>query len=183
MSSLVPRARKATGLDLESFGKLLGVSWREIQRYEEGRKLETPYQEALFQIILRHPREAMEALEKAQEAGHSLGRTVIRMLLKLGKGPKKTLSLADIKKELRFGRNGFGVQGVTPEVFKKTIMDLDRLGHIVLQPAVDMKQISKAERDAAFRDAERGLPRVREPRPQGLEERDSKAGAPPGASR
>ena len=57
MSTLVPRARKATGLDLESFGRLLGVSWREIQRYEEGRKLETPYQEALFQIILRHPRD------------------------------------------------------------------------------------------------------------------------------
>lgn len=178
MSSLVPRARKATGLDLESFGKLLGVSWREIQRYEEGRKLETPYQEALFQIILRHPREAMEALEKAQEAGHSLGRTVIKMLLKLGKGPKKTLSLADIKKELRFGRNGFGVQGVTPEVFKKTIMDLDRLGHIVLQPAVDMKQISKAERDAAFRDAERGFLVFASPGPKALKSATRKPGRP-----
>ncbi len=168
MSSLVPRARKATGLDLESFGKLLGVSWREIQRYEEGRKLETPYQEALFEIILRHPREAVAALEKAQETGHTLGRTIIRMLLELGKGPKKTLSLADIKKELRFGRNGFGVAGVTAEVYKKTIMDLDRLGHIVLQPAVDMKQISKAEREAALRVAERGFLVFASPGPKAL---------------
>lgn len=168
MSSLVPRARKATGLDLEAFGKLLGVSWREIQRYEEGRKLETPYQEALFQIIIRHPQEAMEALERAQEAGHSLGRTIIRMLVALGKGPKKTLSLADIKKELRFGRNGFGVQGITPEAWKKTIHDLDRLGHIVLQPAVDMKQISKAEREAAIRDPERGFLVFASPGPKAL---------------
>lgn len=178
MSSLVPRARKATGLDLEAFGKLIGVSWREIQRYEEGRKLETPYQEALFEIILRHPREAMKALEKAQEAGHSLGRTIIKLLLALGKGPKKTLSIAEVKNELRFGRNGFGVQGITPEVFKKTIMDLDRLGHIVLQPAVDMKKISKAEKEAAIRDAERGFLVFASPGPKALKSATRKPGRP-----
>ncbi|MBL4845971.1 MAG: hypothetical protein JKY65_10625 [Planctomycetes bacterium] len=179
MSSLVPRARKATGLDMESFARLIGVPWQEIQRFEKGRKLETPYQEALFRILLKAPKEAIEALEQAKEAELSVGRTIIGLLLELGKGPKKTLSLSDIRKELRFGRNGFGVPGISPEVFKKTILDLDRLGHIVLQAAVDMKKISKPDRDAAIRDTERGFLVFASPGPRALRKKASKGSPRP----
>ena len=168
MSSLVTRARKATGLDVENFARLLGVSWQEIQRFEQGRNLETPYQEALFRILLKAPKEAIEALEKAKNAEVNLGRTIINLLLELGIGPKKTLPLSEIRNELRFGRSGFGVPGVSPEVFKKTILDLDRLGHVVLQAAVDMKTISKPERDAAIRDAQRGFLVFASPGPKSL---------------
>ncbi|HBP22345.1 MAG TPA: hypothetical protein DEA08_31755 [Planctomycetes bacterium] len=176
--NLAKKARKATGLDIESFAKLLGVHWRELARYEEGRAFESPLHEALFTIVAQEPSAARKALESANKAESNLKGCIVRAVLKLGKGPKRTVSLQVLKSALRFGKEGLKpFAGYSDDGVKEALYELDRIGHIELQAAVDPSSLNKLEKDACIRDAKRGFLAFAAPGPK-LPRRKPQQGPP-----
>ena len=53
--ALVARARAATGLSQATFAKLLGVSVRTLQEWEQGRKVPSGAAATLLRVAARHP--------------------------------------------------------------------------------------------------------------------------------
>ena len=53
--ALVARARAATGLPQKAFARLLGVSIRTLQEWEQGRKIPSGAAATLLKVAARHP--------------------------------------------------------------------------------------------------------------------------------
>ncbi|MGE0706445.1 MAG: hypothetical protein AB7N76_15335 [Planctomycetota bacterium] len=156
--TLAGRARRATGMDIESFAHVLGVPWKELARYEEGKGFESPLHEALFKIIAAAPKESLGALQRAQRTETDLARAMVRAVLALGKGPNKAVSMHLLKKALRFGHETVQpFPGATEESIKEKLYELDRLQHLEMQEAKNLSALSKPEKDACIRDAARGF--------------------------
>lgn len=58
--SLVAVARAATGLSQAAFAKLLGVSVRTLQEWEQGRKIPSGAAATLLKVAARHPKVLQE---------------------------------------------------------------------------------------------------------------------------
>jgi putative transcriptional regulator len=58
--ALVATARAATGLSQAAFAKLLGVSVRTLQEWEQGRKIPSGAAATLLKVAARHPKVLQE---------------------------------------------------------------------------------------------------------------------------
>ena len=114
----------------------------------------------LFEIIEANPRNSVEALKRVAQQRHALRKRVVQTVLKIGKGPKHICTLAELRQAVSFQRGPAGrapFPGADPEALTTAILALEKERAIRLEGAVDLSNLSSAERKAGIKCKERGL--------------------------
>jgi transcriptional regulator with XRE-family HTH domain len=157
--NLPQRARKASGLDIEAFAALVGVSWRQLQQWEQGKGEVPPPFKTILRLFEARPRECVDVLDKLEKARAGLRKRVVDQVQALGRGPKKTVSLDQLRKALCYREGPMGrepIPNVDQDEVTTALRALEESQHIVLEPAADADKLSKDLGEAAVRDPKRG---------------------------
>lgn len=158
--SLPQRARKASGLDIEKLAALIGVPWRQLQSWELGKERVPPPFATILRLVEGRPRECVEVLEKVHRARVALRKRVVEVVLELGRGPKRTIPLDELRKAVAWRDGPLGrepVPGVDDDEVDSALRALEHAKELVLEAAVDASTVGAALGQSAVRDAKRGL--------------------------
>lgn len=158
--NLAQRARKASGLDVEAMAGLIGVPWRQLQAWEQGKAAVPAPFRTILRLIEGRPRECVDVLKKAQEQRAGLRKRVVEVVLELGRGPKRTVALDELRKAVAWRQGPLGrepVPGVDDDEVTAALRALEAGKQLVLEAAVDPAQVGVELGQAAVRDKERGL--------------------------
>jgi hypothetical protein len=158
--SLAQRARKASGLGIEALAPLIGVPWRQLQNWELGKERVPPPFATILRLIEGRPRECVEILEKVNRQRLALRKRVVEVVLELGRGPKRTVPLDELRKATAWRDGPLGrepVPGVDDDEVDGALRALEHSKELVLEPAVDGSTVTATLGQAALRDPKRGL--------------------------
>lgn len=157
--NLVQRARKAVKLDIESFASLLGIPWKDVERWELGKATPSTLVMTLLRVVEAHPEPTREVLERVRQQRLNLYRRIEQAVLQLGRGPKHAAALEELRPAVMYHMGQMGkerVPGAEAEEVTQALLHLERLRRIVLEPAADRSKLSRAAQEAAIFDRARG---------------------------
>lgn len=158
--NLAQRARKASGVDIETLASLVGVPWRQLQAWEQGKGAVPPPYMTILRLIEGRPRECVEVLKKVQEQRAGLRKRVVEVVLEQGRGPKRTVPLDELRKAVAWRQGPLGrepVPGVDDDEVTAALRWLEGSKQLVLEAAVDPVTVGAELGNAAVRDKTRGL--------------------------
>jgi hypothetical protein len=159
--NLPQRARKATGLDIEAFAPLVGVPWRRLQQWEQGKGGAIPSALAtVLRLLEARPRECVEVLQKVQRQRVALRQRLAGLVLELGRGPKRAVALDELRKAAKFRDGPLGKEPVPfaeDDEVTGALRFLEGTKRVLLEPSMDADTVGVDLAEAAIKDEKRGL--------------------------
>lgn len=150
----------ATNLNREDFASLLGVNFHVIETWESGKRRPSGLALSLLRLVAANPGRAKAVLLEAGKRQRSLRHRILWEIERLGRGPKLTVPLYELREEVAYRPGPLGeekIPGSEPEEIDQVLRRLEAERVVILDPPRHVGSCTREEARGAIRHKRRGL--------------------------